>query len=235
MTARRASQRLAALPGPVRDTAVAFVRVAGPRLRKVRRPRDLRALARDREGIEVLGRELVPVRERLVETASVAPLPMYRRWSTHASATVTGAVGPAVANWAEIVALFGGPESLAVTAPSAFAIQTASSVWELYVTFSLIVRRLEREGINDVPSIRLALVRTVVPDAHDVTKAVLVRGGERIAVRLLTRSASAWLPLAGPIFGAVDANVDVHRAHRAAESVVRERTRWTPAPPRPVE
>jgi hypothetical protein len=221
---RRAWQRLGELPLPIRETAVAFLRVAGPRLRKVRRPRDLRALAHDAEVVEALGGQLVPVLEELIKTASTAPLPMRRRWSTHASATVTGAVGPALATSAELVALFGGPESLAVTAPTAFAAQTAASVWELYVTFSLIVRKLRRAGVQDPRLVRLALMRTLVPDAGDVTKAVLVRGGERIAVRLLSRGTSAWIPLAGPVFGAVDANIDVHRAHRAVESVLRDRT-----------
>lgn len=47
-------------------------------------------------------------------------------------------------------------------------------------------------------------------------------GVERLAVRLLTRSAAEWVPIAGPVFGVVRANLDVHRADRAAESTIRD-------------
>ena len=210
------------LPEPIRASVKTLVKVAGPKLIKVRKPRDLKKLMKDPTLIKALGRDLEPVINTIIDAAAKAPAPISGRVTTHISATVTGAGGAAVANWAELGALFGGPETLALTAPTAFGIQAAATAWETYVEFSVIVNKLRAAGINDPERLRLAAIRTLVPDATDVTKLVVVRGGERLAVRLLTRTAAGWVPLAGPIFGVVRANIDLHRAHVAAESVIRE-------------
>jgi hypothetical protein len=218
----RATRVLDRLPKTVRDPTVTLVKQLLPKLAKVRRPSDLRRLAKDRALVEALGRDFLPIIDAAVRTASTAALPLESRWSTHLSATVTGAAGPVVANAAELAALFGGPETLVVTAPTALTVQVAATVWETYVEMSLIARKLRSAGVTDIESIELALVRSLVPDADDFTKRVLIRGGERLAMRLLTRSAAEWVPIAGPVFGVIRANIDVHRAHKAADSVLRE-------------
>lgn len=218
----RAAGLLGRLPKSVRDPTITLVRQLLPKLVKVRRPRDLRKLASDKELVQALGRDFLPIIDAAILTAATSSLPLQSRWSTHLSATVTGAAGPMIANAAELAAIFGGPESLVVTAPTAITVQVAATVWETYVEFSLIAQKLRRAGVTDVDQVRLALVRSLVPDANDFTKKVLIRGGERLAVRLLTRSAAEWVPIAGPVFGVVRANVDVHRAHRAAESIIRD-------------
>lgn len=218
----RVASLLNRLPKSVRDPTVTLVRQLLPKLVTVRRLRDLRKLAKDRALIEALGRDFLPIIDAAISSAATTALPIQSRWSTHLSATVTGAAGPVVANAAELGAIFGGPQTLVVTAPTALAVQVVAIVWETYVEFSLIAQKLRRAGVTDVDHVRLALVRSLVPDATDFTKKVLIRGGERLAVRLLTRSAAEWVPIAGPVFGVVRANVDVHRAHRAAESILRD-------------
>ena len=211
------------LPPSVREPTVALLKAVGPQLVKVRRPRDLRRMAKDPVVLAAIAKDLVPVLEAAIAKASVMTLPVHHRWSSHLSATVSGATGPVVANAAEVAAVFGGPPSLGVTAPTAFATTAAAVVWESYVELCVVAQKLRRAGIDDPEVIRVALLRTYVPDATDFTKTVLVRGAERLAIRLLTRISAAWLPLAGPVFGAVRSNIDVHRAHQAAEQVIRER------------
>ena len=221
----RAAGLLGRLPKSVRDPTVTLVKQLLPKIAKVRRPRDLRKLANDKALVQALGRDFLPIIDAAILTAATNALPLRSRWSTHLSASVTGAAGPVIANAAELAALLGGPETLVVSAPTAITVQVAATVWETYVEFSLIAQKLREAGITDVEEVRLALVRSLVPDANDFTKKVLLRGGERLAIRLLTRSAAEWVPIAGPVFGVVRANVDVHRAHRAAESIIRDRAR----------
>jgi len=210
------------LPQGLREPTVALLRAIAPQLRKVRRPKDLRRLARDPLVLAAVAKDLVPVLEATIDRASTVALPVHQRWSSHLSATVSGAAGPAVANAAELAAIFGGPPTLGVTAPTAFATSAVGVVWESYVELSLIAQKLRRAGIEDPELIRMALLRTYVPDATDFTKAVLVRGAERLAIRMLGRIAAAWVPVAGPVFGAVRSNIDVHRAHKAADEIIRE-------------
>lgn len=219
---QRAAGLLNRLPKSVRDPTITLVRHLLPKLVEVRRPSDLRKVAKDRALIEALGRDFLPIIDAAIKSAATTALPIQSRWSTHLSATVTGAAGPVIANAAELAAIFGGPGTLIVTAPTALTVQVAATVWETYVEFSLIAQKLRRAGVTDVDLVRLALVRSLVPDANDFTKKVLIRGGERLAVRLLTRSAAQWVPIAGPVFGVVRANIDVHRAHRAADSILRD-------------
>ena len=210
------------LPSQVREPTAALLKAIGPQLLKVRRPKDLRRLAKDPVVLAAIAKDLVPVLEGAIAKASVVTIPVHQRWSSHLSATVSGAAGPVAANAAEIAAIFGGPPTLGVTAPAAFGTTAVAVVWEAYVELCVVAQKLRRAGIDDPEVIRLALLRTYVPDATDFTKTVLVRGAERLAIRLLTRISSAWLPLAGPVFGAVRSNIDVHRAHKAAQQVIDE-------------
>src|SRR4051812_44631976 len=186
----RATRILNRLPASVRAPTITLVEQLIPKLVKVRRPRDLRKLANDKELVQALGRDFLPILDAAMRSASSPTLPIQSRWSTHLSATVTGAAGPVIANAAELGALLGGPETLVVTAPTAITVQVAATVWEAYVELSLVAQKLKRAGITDPDQVRLALARTLVPDANDFTKKVLLRGGERLAVRLLTRSAA---------------------------------------------
>ena len=220
----RARSLLERLPPSVREPTAALLKAVAPQLLKVRRPRDLRRLAKDPVVLAAVAKDLVPVLEAAISKASVVTLPVHHRWSSHLSATVSGAAGPVAANAAEIAAVLGGPPTLGVTAPTAFATTAVAVVWESYVELCVIAQKLRRAGIDDPEVIRIALLRTYVPDATDFTKTVVVRAAERLAVRLLTRISSAWLPLAGPVFGAVRSNIDVHRAHKAAEQVIQEQT-----------
>jgi hypothetical protein len=211
------------LPAQLKEPTIALLRAVGPRLLAVRRPKDLRRLAKDPIVLAAIAKDLAPVLEAAITRASVVTIPVHHRVTSHLSATVSGAAGPVAANAAELAVLFGGPPTLGVTAPTAFATSAVAVVWESYVELSVIAQKLRRAGIDDPEQIRLALLRTYVPGATDLTKAVLVRGAERLAVRLLTRISAAWLPVAGPVFGAVRSNIDVHRAHKAAEAVIAER------------
>jgi hypothetical protein len=205
------------IPPEVRQLVNTFTKVALPRLSKARRPKDLKALARDPELIAALARELTPI----IEGAMRYSLPMKGRVSTHLSATVTGAVGPAAANLAEGLVV-AGPETLALSAPTALGVQFAAATWETYVEFSTIVQKLREAGITDADSVQLAIVRMVMPDAQGVTKTMVVKATERLVERMLARAATGWIPIAGPVLGSVGSNFDMHRAHRAAESVIRE-------------
>lgn len=208
----------------VRDLVGTFTKVALPKLAKARRPKDLKALVRDPKLIEALGRDLLP----LIEAASRYTLPVKSRVVGHVSATITGAAGPLAANAAEGL-LLAGPETAAITAPTAVAVQFSAATWEMYVEFSTIVQKLRDAGIDDAETIELAIVRMVLPDTTDVTKKVVTRAAERMAERMLARAASGWLPIAGPFVGSIASNFDLHRAHKAAESVIRERRPATPS------
>ena len=208
------------LPKQARDVLVTVTKTALPRLAKARRPKDLKALARDPALIEALGRDLAPV----LETAIRYALPVRGRLPTHVSATVTGAAGPLAANVAEGL-LLAGPQAAAIGAPTAVTIQFSAAVLETYVEFSTIVQKLRGAGIDDRDDVMLAIMRTLVPDATSATKTVVTRGLQRLAQRMVLRAARGWLPLAGPILGSVSSNFDMHRAHRAAEGVIRERRR----------
>jgi hypothetical protein len=200
-----------------RDLVKTFTRVALPKLAKARRPKDLKALMRDPKLIEALGRDLIP----LIDAAQRFALPVQSRALGHVSATITGAAGPLAANAAEGL-LLAGPETAAITAPTALAVQISAATWETYVEFSTIVQKLRAAGIEDASKIELAIVRMVVPDAIDVTKGVITRATERLAQRMLARAATGWLPIAGPFVGSIESNFDLHRAHTAADSVIRE-------------
>ncbi|MBA2608478.1 MAG: hypothetical protein H0U92_06045 [Actinobacteria bacterium] len=206
------------IPPQVRQLVNTFTKVALPRIAKARRPRDLKALARDPDLISALARELTP----LIDGAMRYALPIKGRWPTHLSATVAGAVGPAAANLAEGLVL-AGPETLTVTAPTALGVQFAAATWETYLKFSTIVQKLRDAGITDPDAVQLAIVRMVIPDATGITKTMIVKATERLVERMLARAATGWIPLAGPILGAVGSNFDMHGAHRAADSVIRER------------
>jgi hypothetical protein len=212
------SRRRISVPAPARDLLKTFTKVALPKLAKARRPKDLKALVRDPKLIEALGRDLLPI----IEEAARYALPVKNRALGHVSATVSGAVGPLAANVAEGL-LLAGPETVALSAPSAVAVQLTAAVWELYVEFSTIVRKLRAAGIDDPELVQLAIVRTVLPDANAATKNLVTRAAERLAERMLKRAAAGWLPIAGPFVGAIGSNFDLARAHRAAESVIRER------------
>jgi hypothetical protein len=200
---------------PARDLLATFTKVALPKLAKARRPKDLKALVRDPKLIEALGRDLVP----LIEQAARYALPVKSRVLGHISATITGAAGPLAANAAEGL-LLAGPETAAITAPSAVGVQITAAAWEMYVEFSTIVHKLRDAGINDPELVQLAIMRMVLPGTTDVTKGMVARAAERFAERMLTRAAAGWLPIAGPFVGSVASNFDMHRAHRAAESVI---------------
>jgi hypothetical protein len=207
-----------AVPAPVRDLVSTFTKVALPKLAKARRPKDLKALLRDPKLIEALGRDLLP----LIDAASRYTLPVKSRALGHVSATITGAAGPLAANAAEGL-LLAGPETAAITAPTALAVQITAAAWETYVEFSTIVHKLRAAGIEDPEKIELAIVRMVLPGTTDVTKGIVTRAAERFAERMLARAAAGWLPVAGPFVGSVASNFDLVRAHRAADSVIREK------------
>ncbi|HVT78779.1 MAG TPA: hypothetical protein VHD87_17190 [Acidimicrobiales bacterium] len=207
----------------VRDLIGTFTKVALPKLARARRPKDLKALARDPKLIEALGRDLIP----LIDAASRYTLPVKSRVVGHVSATITGAAGPLAANAAEGL-LLAGPETVAITAPTALAVQVTAAVWETYVEFSTIVHKLRAAGIDDADSVQLAIMRMVLPEADEVSTAMVTRAAERLAARMLREAAAGWLPVAGPFVGSIASNFDLHRAHRAADSVIRQRK----APPR---
>jgi hypothetical protein len=206
-----------AVPPPVRDLLGTFTRVALPKLARARRPKDLKALVRDPKLIEALGRDLLP----LIEGAARYALPVKSRAVGHISATLTGAAGPLAANAAEGL-LLAGPETAAITAPAAVAVQITAAAWEMYVELSTIVQKLRAAGIEDPELVELAILRMVLPGTTDVTKGMATHAAERFAERLLTRAAVGWLPIAGPFVGSIASNFDLHRAHRAAESVMRQ-------------
>ena len=211
-------------PG-TRLLVTAFLKMALPRLVRVRRPRDLRRWTKDAVVLAATHSYLVPAIDGLMESAARGALPIRGRVPSHLSATVTGVAGPVAANLAELQVLAatilsgpGGAPVAAVSAPTAAAVGVAAQMAELYAQTSVAARILAGHGITDPVALRTVMARALVPGGSEMA----VRVATRLATRMITRLAVQWLPVVSIARGLVVSNVDMHRIHQAARNVARE-------------
>ncbi len=208
-----------------RSLVTAFLKLALPRLVRVRRPRDLRRWTKDAVVLAATQSYLVPAIDGLMESAARGALPIGGRVPSHLSATVTGVAGPVAANLAELQVLAatmftgpGGAPVAAVSAPTAAAIGMAAQMAELYAQTSVAAKLLARHGITDPAALRTVMARALAPGGSEIA----TRVATRLATRMVTRLAVQWLPVVSIARGLVVSNLDMHRIHQAARDVARE-------------
>ena len=208
-----------------RSLVTAFLKLALPRLVRVRRPRDLRRWTKDAVVLAATQSYLVPAIDGLMESAARGALPIGGRVPSHLSATVTGVAGPLAANLAELqvlaATLFSGPGGApvaAVSAPTAAAIGMAAQMAELYAQTSVAAKLLARHGITDPTALRTVMARALAPGGSEIA----TRVATRLATRMVTRLAVQWLPVVSIARGLVVSNLDMHRIHQAARDVAGE-------------
>ena len=228
---RRVRQILRGLTPEYRELTVDFLRATLPKLRGVRRLRDIKALRDDPEILGALERTLVPLLQKAVAKSSKGALPLRRRTISHLAVSSTGIAGPVAANLAELQVLFTsvagtpatGAASATISVPAAMTVGFVAELIELYVQLSVATAKLRHAGIEDEAVTTAVMLRAFAPSATGAGAQALTKAAERLAVRLLERSAADWVPGISVATGLVWSNLDLHRLHRACDDAIRER------------
>lgn len=203
------------VPEEVRTLIVDESQVLGRELAGVRTPRQLRKRLGDPALSERVAQPLSPVLDRICEVVGQASVPI-KPAVGHTLVSATSAVGSTLSSGMEAVGAIGieVPPAAASAFAAAGAIGIAAGLVEFYVTAATITTELRAGGHYDPALLRTGLLHNYLhlsgPPDQDLSDGL--KG--RLALAVLRRVATRWVPLIGIPISVSQANRDLARARR---------------------
>jgi len=200
------------VPEQVRAAMAGAARAAAAELRHVRRPKDIRRLARDPQVIARLSEPLTPALDRVLAFVVKGTAPMPPRLGA-AGITAIAMIGTSAESVLEICAVLGieVPPAAAAVGGSALAVGVASEVLQFYLLASTIWTDLRAAGCAEPELLRQALIDTYLADHRS------------LAASVLKRALPGLVPVLGVPFAGRAAWKDIHRARASTARIVKER------------
>jgi hypothetical protein len=200
------------VPEPVRRAASESARAAVAELRHIRRPRDLRRLAKDPNVAARIAEPLAPALDRILGFVAKGTAPVPPRLGAVGITTIAIA-GASAESVLEICAALGieVPPAAAAIGGSALAVGVAAEVLQFYLLACLIWNELKANDCAEPELLRRALTETYVADHRSLAAAVV------------KRVLPGLVPVLGVPFAGRNAWQDQKRARVAARRIVAER------------
>lgn len=206
----------------VRDEAA----VVSRELRAVRSAGQLRRKLEDPDLVARVAEPLSPALDRISGVVARTSIPMGPR-SGHALVTASATVGATLSSGLEVLGTLGleAPPAAASAFAAAGTAGVVTGLLEFYATAATIVTELRAAGRHDEPAlVRRALLHAYLGTGGGPpgTGPGSDGTGRRMAVAVLRRAGSRWIPIAGVPVSVTRANQDLRRARAYARYLATE-------------
>lgn len=203
------------VPEEVRTLIRDETQVVGRELAGVRTPRQLRKRLGDPALSERVAQPLSPVLDRICEVVGKASVPINPTVG-HTLISATSAVGSTLSSGMEAIGAIGieVPPAAASAFAAAGTIGIATGLVEFYVTAATITTELRAAGRYDPRLLRTALLHNYLHLEGSADQDLTGGLKGRLAVAVLRRVATRWVPLIGIPVSVTQANRDLSRARR---------------------